>query len=79
MMDKDLNEMGGGLTLIQRVGICFAAGVIGALAVVLSSHLLFGLGLSATLGIEAPVSLKAPDVYTRSSGAGCGVSRSGSL
>jgi hypothetical protein len=51
------------MTVIQRVAICFAAGVIGALAVVLFSHVLFELGLSATLGVKDPVSLKAPDVY----------------
>src|SRR6266702_6204505 len=64
MMEKDLIVMGGsGLTLIQRVAICFAAGVIGGLAVVLFSHVLFQLGLSATLGVTAPVSLKSPDIY----------------
>ena len=52
-----------GLTQIQRVAICFAAGVIGALAVVLFSHVLFGLGLSAAFGVKAPVSLKSPDIY----------------
>jgi hypothetical protein len=51
------------MTPIQRVAICFAAGVVGALAVVLFSHVLFGLGVSATLGIEAPVSLKSPEIY----------------
>jgi hypothetical protein len=51
------------MTVIQRVAICFAAGVIGGLAVVLSSHLLFALGLSATLGVNEPVSLKSPDIY----------------
>ena len=50
-------------TRTQRVAICFAAGVIGALAVVLLSHVLFRLGVSATLGISEPVSLKSPDVY----------------
>src|SRR5712664_4475613 len=63
MMTKDLNVMESGLTVIQRVAICFAAGVVGALAVVLFSHVLFGLGLSATLGVKAPVSLKSPDIY----------------
>ncbi len=52
-----------GLTLIQRVAICFAAGVIGGLAVVLFSHVLFELGLSATFGVKAPISLKSPDIY----------------
>jgi hypothetical protein len=56
-------ELGSSLTLIQRVAICFAAGVIGALAVVLFSHVLFRLGLSPMLGVKAPVSLKSPDIY----------------
>ena len=51
------------LTLIQRVAICFAAGVIGALAVVLFSRVLFELGLSAILGVKAPVPMSAPDIY----------------
>src|SRR6266705_1953541 len=50
-------------TMIQRVAICFAACVVGALAVVLFSHALFQLGLSARLGVKAPVSLKSPDIY----------------
>ena len=52
-----------GLTLIQRVAICFAAGVIGGLAVVLFGRILFELGLSATFGVKAPISLKPPDIY----------------
>jgi hypothetical protein len=63
MMEKDWTVVERGSTVIQRVAICFAAGVIGGLAVVLFSHVLFALGLSATLGVSAPVSLKAPDVY----------------
>src|SRR6266850_2095680 len=63
MMEKELNVMEGGFTVIQRVAICFASGVIGALVVVLFSHVLFRLGLSATLGVKAPVSLKSPDIY----------------
>jgi len=55
--------MESGLTLIQRVTICFAAGVVGGLAVVLFSHVLFELGLSAAFGVKAPVSLKSPDIY----------------
>src|ERR1700746_1966299 len=51
------------LSVSQRVAICFAAGVIGSTAVVLFSHVLFELGLSATLGVKDPVSLKAPDIY----------------
>jgi len=61
--EGDWKMPGSDLTLLQRVAICFPAGVIGALAVVLFSHVLFRLGLSATLGVEAPVSLKAPDIY----------------
>jgi hypothetical protein len=63
VIEKDWNMMEPGLTVTQRVAVCFAAGVIGGLAVVLFSHLLFALGLSATLGVNAPVSLKPPDVY----------------
>ena len=51
------------MTLKQRVAICFAVGVIGALAVVLFSHILFALGVSGKLGAKGPVSLKSPDVY----------------
>jgi hypothetical protein len=51
------------MTVLQRVAICFAAGVIGALAVVLFSHVLFALGLGAKLGVKEPVSLKSPDIY----------------
>ena len=62
-MEKDLNTPKSALTVSQRVAICFAAGVIGALAVVLFSHALFRLGVSAALGVKAPVSLKSPDIY----------------
>jgi hypothetical protein len=63
MLEKDQKMMECGSTVIQRVAICFAAGVIGGLAVVVFSHVLFELGLSATLGVNEPVSLKSPDVY----------------
>ena len=56
--------MGNGLTLTQRVAICFAAGVIGGLAVVLFSHVLFELGLSASFGVKAPISFSPPGIYT---------------
>ena len=62
-MEKDLNTMKSALSVSQRIAICFAAGVIGAAAVVLFSQILFGLGLSASLGVKAPVSLKSPDIY----------------
>jgi hypothetical protein len=51
------------MTLIQRVAICFAAGVVGALAVVLLSQVLFALGIGQKLGVKEPVALKSPDVY----------------
>ena len=51
------------LTTLQQVAICFPAGVVGALAVVLASHLLFALGMGGTFGVAEPVSLKSPDVY----------------
>jgi hypothetical protein len=51
------------MTVLQRVAICFAAGVIGALAVVLFSHVLFALGLGQKLGVKEPISLKSPDIY----------------
>src|SRR2546421_7156749 len=63
MTTQALNVMERRLTLTQRVAICFAAGVIGGLAVVLFSHVLFALGLSASLGVSEPVSLKSPDIY----------------
>ncbi len=63
MPNEGLNMVEKGLTLIQRVAICFAAGVIGGLAVVLFSRVLFGFGVSATLGVMAPISLKSPDIY----------------
>ncbi len=63
MAEKGLNAVDNGLTLIQRVAICFAAGVIGGLAVVLFGRLLFGLGLSAIFGIKTPISLTPPYIY----------------
>lgn len=52
-----------GMTMRQRVAICFAAGVIGGAAVVLCSQIMFGLGLSAAFGVQVPLPLQAPDVY----------------
>src|SRR6266566_1753785 len=62
-IEKDLNTMKSALTVNQRVAICFAAGVIGALAVVIFSHILFAAGLSEKLGVRAPIPLKSPDIY----------------
>jgi hypothetical protein len=63
MRRKEGNMRDGGLTALQREAICFAAGVIGALAVVLFSRALFELGLSTIFGVKAPISLKSPDIY----------------
>jgi hypothetical protein len=63
MAEKGLDALDDGLNLIQRVAICFAAGVIGGLSVVLFSHVLFELGLSAIFGVKGPSSLKSPDIY----------------
>ena len=52
-----------GLTMMQRVAICFAAGVIGAVAVVLFGQVLFYLGISAVFGVKAPISLSPPGIY----------------
>jgi hypothetical protein len=63
MLQDSSTMRGNGLTLVQRVAICFAAGVVGGLAVVLFSHVLFQSGLSAAFGVNAPVSLKSPEIY----------------
>src|SRR5467141_536274 len=63
ILEKDLTVTESGSTVIQRVAICFAAGAIGGLAVVLFSHVLFALGISAALGVKEPISLKSPDIY----------------
>jgi hypothetical protein len=63
MPDAGLQATEEGLTLMQRVAICFAAGVMGAVAVVVFSYVLFGLGISAALGVNAPLALKSPDIY----------------
>ena len=62
-MEKDSITMKSALTVSQRVAVCFAAGVIGALAVVICSYILFGVGLSAALGVSVPIPLKSPDIY----------------
>jgi hypothetical protein len=45
------------------IAVCFASGVIGALAVVLFSHVLYYSGISALLCVDAPAKLAAPDIY----------------
>jgi len=59
----DPNTMKGDTTVGQRVAICFVAGVVGALAVVLSSHVLFQLGLVVDGPIPLPVAFEAPGIY----------------
>ena len=62
-LGKDLHEAKSTLTLSQHAAVGFAAGVVGAAAVVVCSYLLFGLGVSAALGVKAPLPLKSPDIY----------------
>jgi len=50
-------------TLSQRVAICFAAGVVGALAVLLFSHVLSWFGLGVKGPIRFPASFEAPGIY----------------
>jgi len=50
-------------TLSQRLAICFAAGVLGALAVLLFSHVLSWFGLGSKGPIHFPESFMAPGVY----------------
>ena len=61
--EEEPNAMENGLNLSQRAAICFGAGVIGAAGVVVCSYVLFGLGVSGTLGVTAPLPLKSPDIY----------------
>jgi hypothetical protein len=51
------------LTVSQRGAIGFVAGVAGALAVVLSSHVLSWLGLGVKGPIPFPLALKSPGIY----------------
>jgi hypothetical protein len=50
-------------TLSQRVAICFAAGVVGALAVLLFSHVLSWAGPGPKGPIHFPASFEPPGVY----------------
>ncbi len=63
MKEEEPNVMENGLNLAQRAAIGFAAGVVGAAAVVVCSYVLFGLGVSGILGVKAPLPLKSPDIY----------------
>jgi hypothetical protein len=59
MLEKESSA----LTIGQHAAIGFAAGVVGAAAVVVCSYVLFWLGVSGTLGVTAPLPLKSPDIY----------------
>ena len=50
-------------TIKGYIAICFAAGVIGALAVIVFSLVLYYTGISASLGAGTPPKLAAPDIY----------------
>ncbi len=63
MTNRESSLMEHGLNLAQCAAIGFAAGVVGAAAVVVCSYVLFGLGISGTLGVNAPLPLKSPDIY----------------
>ena len=60
---KNPNAAKGTLTVSQHAAIGFAAGVVGAAAVVVCSYVLFGVGISGALGVKAPLALKSPDIY----------------
>src|SRR5437867_827142 len=51
------------LTVSQRLAICFPAGVVGAVAVVLSSHIFSLLGLVVKGPIPFPIALKSAGIY----------------
>ena len=59
--EKDLNTPKSALTVSQRVAICFAAGEIGPWRWSFSVSAV-SVGVSAALGVKAPVSLKSPDI-----------------
>jgi len=62
-MENNVNAIQGALTSSQRVAICFAAGVIGAAAVILFSYILSWSGLGGALDRKEPIPLKSPDFY----------------
>jgi hypothetical protein len=45
------------------IAICFAAGVIGALVVVIFSVVLYRAGISALMGVTSPPKITSPDIY----------------
>ena len=61
--EQDLRDVQGHSTVAQRVAICFVAGILGALAVFLFSHVLSWFGLGARGPIHFPASFAAPGIY----------------
>jgi len=53
----------GSTTLSQRLAICFAAGVIGALAVLLFSHVVSWFWSAPKSPVRFPASFEAPGIY----------------
>ena len=45
------------------IAVCFTSGVIGALAVVIFSLVLYYAGIAALMGVAAPPKLAPPDIY----------------
>ncbi len=63
ILENDLYAAEGRSTVMQRVAIGFAAGVVGGLAVILFGWALFESGVTRALGVDFPVSLKPPGIY----------------
>ena len=45
------------------IAVCFASGVIGALAVIIFSVVLYYAGIAASMSVNTPPKLSAPDIY----------------
>jgi hypothetical protein len=45
------------------IAVCFASGVIGALAVIIFSVVLYYTGIAASMSVTTPPKLSAPDIY----------------
>lgn len=51
------------LSLGNLLAVCFTAGVMGGLAVVVFSQVLYHLGIGPMLGAASPVNIGPPDIY----------------
>jgi hypothetical protein len=51
------------MPLRSLLAVCFTAGVVGGLAVVMFSQVLYYLGIGPILGAAAPATLSPPDIY----------------